>query len=148
MRAHSIQDIITAKPCQSLPSMPGSNLYIIHSSEKVRNLLFNLAKQEIDHIIRIDDIFNAVHQNRPWPQIYQGEITNVGEEMKKVFNRLDRKAREEKLDNIKSYQLAIDFEKQSYQMYKEFSENVTDESQKRFFVSLAEEEKKALKGIR
>jgi len=112
-----------------------------------KNLFYNLAKQEIDHMMRIEEIFEVVRQGANWPEIPERKMSEIEEEMKKIFERLDQKAREEGLDNLKGYRLAIEFEKKGYEMYTRFSETAGSEREKRFFAALAEEEEKHLEAL-
>lgn len=129
----------------------GSQFYIklgIDTKQDLaKNLFYNLAKQEIDHMVRIEEISEAVHRGDEWPEIPAKKVSEIEGEMKKVFDRLDKKARKEELDNLKGYRLAIDFEKRGYEMYREFSEAASNEQERRFFAALAEEEEKHLEAL-
>ena len=112
-----------------------------------KRLFYNLAKQEIDHIVRIEEIFDALKRNTPWPEFKAKDIREIEQEMKKIFGSLDKKARAQEPDNKDGYQLAINLEKQGYEMYRKFSGKATDEREQRFFSSLAEEEKNHLTAL-
>jgi len=99
---------------------------------------------------RAGDLFGVtevVRQGANWPEIPERKMSEIEEEMKKIFERLDQKAREEGLDNLKGYRLAIEFEKKGYEMYTRFSETAGSEREKRFFAALAEEEEKHLEAL-
>lgn len=112
-----------------------------------KNLFYNLARQEINHIIRIEEIFNAIKRDAPWPEVSARKISEIENEMKKVFDKLGKHTRKVKLDNLEGYRLAIDMEKQGYEMYKEFSKKAIDEREKQFFAAMTEEEKTHLEAL-
>ena len=129
----------------------GSEFYIKLGIETgqvlAKNLFFSLAKQEIDHIIRIEEIFGSIQRKSLWPEVSAKQTNEIEEQIREVFERLDRAARQEKLDNVKGYELAIDFEKRGYEMYRNLSGKATDEREKQFFGALAEEESKHLEAL-
>lgn len=129
----------------------GSEFYIKLGVETeqvlAKNLFFSLAKQEIDHIIRIEEIFGSIQRSSSWPQVFSKETNEIEGAIRRVFERLDRAARDEKLDNVKGYELAIDFERRGYEMYKNLSAKAADDNEKRFFAALAEEESKHLEAL-
>lgn len=112
-----------------------------------KNLFYGLGKQEIDHMIRIEEIFDALKRDAPWPVVPARRIDEIEIQMKGIFERLDEERRKEELDNLKGYQLAIQMEKEGCEMYKEFSEKATNEKEKQFFLALIEEEKSHLEAL-
>ncbi len=129
----------------------GSEFYlrlaIDTEQDLAKNLFYSLAKQEIDHMIRIEEILDALKRDTPWPAVPSGKMDEIEVQMKEIFDKLDEKRRGEELDNIKGYQLAIDMEREGYHMYKEFSENAVHEKEKQFFLALIEEEKSHLHAL-
>jgi rubrerythrin len=129
----------------------GSEFYIKLGIETrqvlAKRLFYDLAKQEIDHIVKIEEIFDAVRRNVVWPEIPAMDLDAIEEGTKRVFERLDKLAREEELDNLKGYRLAMEFEKKGYEMYRELSAQAEQEEEKKFFEALVGEEKKHLEAL-
>ena len=106
-----------------------------------KNLFYNLAKQEIDHIVRIEEIFDAVGRNAPLPTRSARKMEDIEDQMKRTFDKLSESIRTRKLDNIEAYRLAIEMEEEGYRIYKGFSESATDKGERQFFLALLEEER-------
>ena len=129
----------------------GSEFYIKLGIETkqvlAKRLFYDLAKQEIDHIVKIEEIFDAVRRNVAWPEIPTTDLDAIEEGTRRVFERLDEMAREEELDNLKGYRLAMDFEKRGYEMYKELSAQAEHAEERKFFEALVGEEKTHLEAL-
>ncbi len=129
----------------------GSEFYIrlgIDTKQTLaKNLFYSLAKQEIDHMVSIEEIFDAIGHDAAWPRMETAPAGEIEGEMRRIFDSLDQKSREKELDNIKGYELAIEMEKDGHRMYKEFSERATDDREKRFFLALAGEEASHLEAL-
>ncbi len=113
------------------------------SSNKLAKELFQqLAKEEDIHRKRFEEIYEALKKGRNWPDV--GARSEKGKKLKSLFAEATKalgseiKVAESELEAIK---IAMDMESKSYDLYQSRSEESTLPVEKRFYETLAGEER-------
>ena len=112
------------------------------SNELGKKLLQSLAAEEDIHRQKFEEIYDAIRNKRNWPAIdFQPD---GGKGLRTIFAR----ATEEMGSNIKALateldavQTAMDMENKSYDFYKSRGKDATYDAEKRFYETLAAEER-------
>ena len=118
----------------------GHEYYKKHAAEAenplAKRVLESLASQELDHI----ETIKKISAGQCIADVdYQ--ITDVEDEVKDVFKSFSKKEREGWKDtNVDVYQHALDLEEDIYNLYKELAQKTDDESEKKFFEDMMEQE--------
>jgi rubrerythrin len=103
-----------------------------------KKLFSVLAEQELEHKKRIQEIFEGIKQNAEVGSI---ESNIMEDSIKEIFKTFSKEVRENwTLDITDAYKHAMEFERESAEMYKNLSENSTEKWESDFFLSLEKEE--------
>jgi len=122
----------------------GCNFYL-RMAEKTRNLLaqrlfLSLAGEEIQHMVRIQEIYNALKEGKE-EEIYSPKrAKNLENEIRELFEKLGAETLRKNVDNISGLKTAIKLEMKSYELYQRMAQQVSHPSQKQFFEALMKEE--------
>lgn len=123
----------------------GLTFYInsLNDSENllVRRTIYSLAKDEISHMIKIDDISLSLDASKKWTKEDAGfNGSDIEIAIKKYFDRTDKTLFEQNKDNVAVIKSAIEFERQSYEFYDDLSKKVASDKEKRFYDELKKQE--------
>ncbi len=118
------------------------------SNRLARQLLNSLAKDEVQHVMDIDNIFLTLQKDSNLPKTInsEGRIA-IEDKLKNFFSLLDKDKIRSDLTDIESLKLAMEMEQQGYQMYHDAMNKVDDPRLKEFFRLLREEEKSHLTAL-
>jgi len=112
-----------------------------------RRLFYTLAKEEVEHILIIDDIHRKLTRGETLP----GNIslqTDIEKDMKEFFQSFSTEELKEKNNsNIDGYEMAMTIENKGYEMYKNFYEKAQGEKEKEFFQKMMDEEKQHFEAL-
>lgn len=118
----------------------GADFYISLASKTkqplAKKLFYSLAKQEINHMERIEELFSEFE-----PTTGPSYPRSIEEEIKGLFDKLSKAALKGKLDNIEGYKKALELEQESYDLYEDLAQKAKTEREKEFFEALMAEEK-------
>ncbi|MBN1621304.1 MAG: ferritin family protein [Endomicrobiales bacterium] len=106
-----------------------------------KKLFYSLAAKEIEHAQKVDEIFGTIKENKEFKNLTMKTSSNVEKEIKDYFLKSKQKTLKKSLDNLKGYELALDMEKKSYDVYKDLYKKSKDPIKKKFFEGLMNEEK-------
>lgn len=110
-----------------------------------RRLFYTLAKEEVDHILTIEDIARSL-QSGATPTA--PTAISLEEEMRSYFQSFDAtKVKDKANSNIEGYEMAMDIENRGFEMYKKFYEQAESEGEKTFFKKMMEEERKHFEAL-
>jgi rubrerythrin len=114
-------------------------------NQLARKLFYSLAKQEVDHILKVFEIGEVLQGESPG----QGYEENAAIEKEiKVFFTSHRKSELKKdMSNIEGLESGIELEKKGYRMYEKFMNEAESEAEKKFFRLLMEEETQHLNAL-
>lgn len=105
-----------------------------------KEIFINLAAEELKHIKRIKDVFDALikngnfpaalpkSENLPWKNIFKDALNKFKDIVSPKMLELD------------SIKLGLDFESKGYKMYDELAKNAANPLEKEFFETLRDEE--------
>lgn len=120
----------------------GVNFYI-ELGIKAENLLtkklfYTLAKQEIEHIITLENfiLLNEYKTNKE---------EKVEEEIKNFFYEIKEKSKTE--NQLQGYQTALELEKKSYVQYEKLFSSAKTDEEKKLYKFLMEQEKEHMEAI-
>ena len=106
-----------------------------------RKLFYSLAKQEIDHAERVNNIYDALQtKTLNWQNIPLTKLPPIENELKRLFTNLKRRGLNKKAANTKGYESAMEMERKSYAMYQKFAGQSENVLEKDFFQQLMKEE--------
>jgi len=107
-----------------------------------RRLFYTLAKEEVEHILIIDDIRRKLDRGE---ELGKAPLmkTTIEDQMKQFFSAFNAEQLQEKnASNLDGYELAMEIENKGYEMYDKFLNEAEDEKAKTFFQKMKEEEKR------
>ena len=106
-----------------------------------RRLFYTLAKEEIEHILTIDDI-NRKLQNNEKPKEIIPTSDAIENQIKQYFQAFKTEELKDKnTNNLDGYEMAMNIENKGYEMYKNFWEEAKNPTEKEFFEKMMKEEK-------
>lgn len=120
----------------------GANFYIelgIKSENLLtKKLFYTLAKQEIEHIITLENfiLLNEYKTNKE---------EKVEEEIKNFFYEIKEKSKTE--NQLQGYQTALELEKKSYVHYEKLFSSAKTDEEKKLYKFLMEQEKEHMEAI-
>ncbi|MFC1501738.1 ferritin family protein [Elusimicrobiota bacterium] len=122
----------------------GTNLYL-DLAKKTKNLLakklfYSLAKQEIDHAERFEEIFTQIDNEKGQEGLKSEQFQDIESEIKTYFMNTKKSDLKKDADNISGYKTAMKMEKESYEVYKKLRDRSQSENEKLFFTQLMKEE--------
>lgn len=113
-----------------------------------RQLLNSLAKDEVQHVMDIDEIYlNLKDGNKAPEHIERDSAIKIEDSIKNFFKKLDRDKLRNDLDDIDSLKMAMELEQKGYDMYNNAMKSAEDPNLKEFFRLLREEEKEHLTAL-
>ncbi len=122
----------------------GAGVYIDAGSKTkhplAKRLFYRLAQEEIDHILKIEEIFHTVENNKTWPDWESGPAGEIEKSIKAFFQKIGREIASKPLDNVEVLTMAMDLEKKSYKLYGDMENSTGDDKEKRFCGGLKQEE--------
>lgn len=103
-----------------------------------KRLFSVLAEQELEHKNRIKEIFEG---SKPNSEVGSVERSVMEDSIKDIFMNFSRETKDNwTLDITDAYKQAMQFERESAEMYKKLSKNSTEKWETNFFLSLEKEE--------
>lgn len=105
-----------------------------------RRLYYELAQQEIQHIIMFDNIYEDLKRDNKWPRWTVEEGEKLEYIVKGYFRAVKKDPAVRVGDNIKGLELAMEVEKKGYAMYEKFLAKATDNNEKIFYKELLKQE--------
>ncbi len=112
-----------------------------------RRLFYTLAKEEVEHILIIDDIRRRLDRGEKADQELDLKTT-IEEQMKEYFGAFNPEQMQEKsMSNLDGYEMAMEIENRGYEMYDRFLQEATEERAQEFFKKMKEEEKRHFEAL-
>ena len=121
--------------------------FYVSSAVKCQNALakrtlFSLAQEEIKHMMKIDDISLAVGQGKKWRDVETRlKTSDIEMEIKTFFGKTGKEILGSDKDNSVILKKAMEFERQSYELYSELSAKSDQPEEKSFYDELKGQEK-------
>ncbi|HHY19404.1 MAG TPA: ferritin family protein [Firmicutes bacterium] len=110
-----------------------------------RRLLNSLAKDEVQHVMDIDEIYQSLKDGYELPKSMDRDSQKTLEDnIKTFFQHLDKETLRDDLTDVETLKLAMETERRGYRMYHEAMNSTEDENLKKFFKLLRDEEKEHL----
>jgi len=123
----------------------GLEFYItlVRKSKNVlaRRTLMSLAREEIGHMMKIDEISLSLDGSGKWTGVeiaFTGSDIEIG--IKGFFEQADKDALLESRDNADLIKKAMEFERKSYELYDGLSKKAPSDTEKRFYDELRKQE--------
>ena len=123
----------------------GLEFYINSASKSnnalVKRTIFSLAKEEISHMMKIDEISSSLDASGKWIGEEIGfKGSDIEIEIKEFFEKTDKEILDASKDNTDLIKKAMEFEKQSYELYDDLSKKAGSDIAKRFYDELKKQE--------
>ena len=123
----------------------GLEFYIDSASNSnnalVRQTLLSLAKEEITHMMKIDEISSSLDASGKWGTREIGSgYSDIEIEIKKYFEKTDKKILDLNKHNADVIKKAMEFEKKSYELYDDLSKKAGSDIEKHFYGELKKQE--------
>lgn len=112
-----------------------------------KRLFYSLAKQEVDHAKRADEIQQMINSAKGAGIDYTSQLPPVEKELKDFFQKAKKINLLKDADNLSGYKLAMEMERKGYKAYTEFCDNAANKDEERFFEYLIQEEKTHLDSL-
>ncbi|MCL5674530.1 MAG: ferritin family protein [Candidatus Omnitrophica bacterium] len=132
----------------------GANLYLKLAgktkNQLSKHLFYTLAKQEIEHAQRFDEIYRSMIE-QPHVKKMQLKAKNSDEvknQLKEFFIKSEKTYLKQKSGDVSEYNLAMEMEEKSIKTYNDFLKQAGNEAEKEFFQQLINEEKQHLEALR
>ena len=106
-----------------------------------KEVFYSLAKQEVDHARRIDEINAAMMSGESRPAIAAPAPAAMEREIRKFFANAGRTRLRKDAANLQGYEMAMRMERRGYLAYKGFHENAAHPAERNFFGQMMAEEK-------
>ena len=124
----------------------GVNLYM-KLAAKIDNALakevfYSLAKQEVEHAHRIDQIYTGLKSNKGWSKAAPAKLPSMETEVKKFFTTASKAQLKKGAENLEGYEIAMRMERKGFKAYKEFYAAAKSSGEKAFYKQMMEEEQK------
>ncbi|MDO8735173.1 MAG: ferritin family protein [Elusimicrobiota bacterium] len=113
-----------------------------------KQLFYSLGSQEIDHAKRVDEIYEMVKENKVWEVIGKRNLPSVEFALKDFFEKAKKINLKRDIKNLSGYKIAMEMEENGYSAYNNFYNNSKNESEKKFFKQLMEQEKEHLYSLK
>ena len=112
----------------------------------VRKLFFELAKQEIDHMMFIVEAYTTMEKNETaLPAV--ATAPDIEPEIKAFFERVGEPAQKKNATNVEAVEAAMKLERAGYAMYEKFAAETLTPQEKSFFKGLLVQEAKHLESL-
>ena len=107
----------------------------------VKRAIFSLAKEEIAHMIKIDEISSSLDASGKWIDEETGfKSSDIEIEIKKFFEKTGKEILDKNRDNSDLVKKAMDFERKSYELYDDLSKKAGSDIERRFYDELKKQE--------
>jgi rubrerythrin len=124
--------------------LKGVNLYMKLAAAidnvLAKEVFYSLAKQEVDHARRIDEIYAGLKSNKGWRTASMTKLPAMEKEIKKFFSGASRAQLKKGAENLEGYEMAMRMERKGYIAYKEFFASAQTQGEKAFFRQMMAEE--------
>jgi rubrerythrin len=107
----------------------------------VKRTLFSLAQEEIQHMMKIDEISSTIDNDGKWPDT-GFKASDIEISIKDFFEKVKlaiSKAGKDEADVIKE---AMEFERKSYELYSDLENKGSSDNEKYFYGQLKKQEEK------
>jgi rubrerythrin len=129
----------------------GVELYLNLARQSVnilgKELFYTLARQEVDHAQKIDEICRDLVAHKG-STLVSMEFPEIEKEIKDFFQKMKHEDLKEKENDLTGYDIAIALEKKGFTAYRDFAAVSQTPKEKEFFTRMMEEEKKHLEALR
>mgnify|MGYP001593553354 CR=1 FL=1 len=106
-----------------------------------RRTLFSLAQEEIKHMMKVDEISFALDNTEKWPKITALVHGSIEESIKQFFNNTGKEFIDRDSEGAHIIEEAMEFEKNSYELYSELSKKSEPGQQREFYTELMNQER-------
>ena len=118
--------------------------FYLSSATKCRNILakralFSLAQEEIQHMMKIDEILSVIDKNENWPDA-GFKASDIEISIRDFFEKTKVAASAPDKDSVAVIKEAMEFEKKSYELYSDLENKGSSENEKRFYSQLRQQE--------
>lgn len=123
----------------------GLDFYISSATKCINSLakraLFSLAQEEIQHMIKIDEISSIIDKSGKWPDTgfkasdIEISIRDFFEKAKPAVSAADN-------ENAAIIKKAMEFERKSYELYSVLEKNGSSDNERSFYGQLKQQEEK------
>ena len=120
--------------------------FYISSAVKCGNPLakrtfFSLAQEEIQHMMKIDEISSAIDKGGGWPDT-GFKASDIEISIKDFFEKAKPASSAADKDSAAVVKEAMEFERKSYELYSDLEKKGSSENEKRFYEQLKQQENK------
>jgi rubrerythrin len=105
-----------------------------------RRLFYQLAQQEIQHIILFEEVYEKLKRENKWPRWTVEEGEKLEYIVKEYFQAVKKDPAVHLTDNVKGLEMAMQIEKKGFVMYEKFLAKATDNNEKLFYKELLKQE--------
>lgn len=112
-----------------------------------RRLLNSLAKDEVQHVMDIDEIYLELAEGNIPEKMDRESRDTIEGTVQRFFKRIDKNKLRNDLGDIEALKIAMDMEKKGYKMYREAMSATEDPRLAEFFKRLSEEEQEHLTAL-
>jgi rubrerythrin len=124
--------------------LKGVNLYMKLAAgidnRLAKEVLYSLAKQEVEHAHRIDTILASLSSNKGWATVKTAKLPSVETEIRKFFSEAARTTLRKGSENLEGYEMAMKMERKGYNAYKQLHEAAVAKEEKAFYKQMMTEE--------
>ena len=106
-----------------------------------KRTLFSLAQEEIQHMMKIDEISSIIDKSVDWPAA-GFKASDIEISIKDFFVKSKLSVSSPDKDNAAIIKEAMAFEKKSYDLYSDLEKNSSGENEKHFYIQLKDQEAK------
>ena len=121
----------------------GLDFYISSAVKCVNSLakrtLFSLAHEEIQHMMKIDEISLVIAKNGKWPDT-GFKTSDIEISIRDFFEKTKQAASAADKDSVAVIKEAMEFERKSYELYSDLEKKGSSENEKRFYGQLKQQE--------
>lgn len=105
-----------------------------------RRLFYSLARQEIEHILKFEDIYETLRNENKWPTWTVEEGEKIEFIIKEFFSRAKKDPSIKAAGNVRGLELAMEMEKKGFRMYEKFLEKAVNVNERLFYKELLKQE--------
>ena len=112
-----------------------------NSNALVKRTLFSLAKEEITHMMKIDEISASLDASGKWTgEEISLKGSDIEIEIKAFFEKADKDILNTNKDNVDAIKKAMELERKSYEFYDDLGKKAGSDIEKRFYEELKKQE--------
>lgn len=113
------------------------------SNALVRKTIFSLAKEEIAHMMKIDEMALSLDASGKWLNEETGfKGSDIELEIKEFFEKIDKNILDANKSNADFIKKAMEFERKSYELYDDLGKKAGPDIEKHFYDELKKQEEK------